>query len=379
MQKVFITIGLVLFVLRSSSAQDVGPVPAPADVALKLGTEADLHRFQLGELIPITFSYSASIPGRYTWVSRSGTLAGGRSVEITCKPAADRVSGIAKSGRDLTFAQILSAPCGGVVGGVFGGCSDCDAEYALTEKPLAFGVVPMNEYVRFHTPGTYTCQASSAQVTSTSRDGYIRPALLVKSNPLILTIVDDPASAHSTAMANARVYDRICRGDDVAKHRFLECSDVARRITYLDTLESLAMEVKFFDGRSHGWDNGFWDAIQHSSYPEEALRLMSARIQEPDFEVSPDVVEWIASSALRMEVPDAFVSGTPATYHALAVEKLRLNVRRLGGSLNQKNSSVLDESVKTYSNFADQKYCEADSLIPTEEQTNVLTGLGARP
>jgi hypothetical protein len=268
MQKIFATIGLVIFVLLSSSAQDVAPVPAPPDVALKLGTEADLHRFHLGELIPTTFSYSASIPGRYIWVTRSSTLAGGRSVEITCKPAAEPVSGIPKSGPDLTFAQLLIAPCGGVGGSAY---------------------------------------------------------------------------------------------------------------TYLDTLESLAKEVKLFDGRSHGWNNGFWDAIQHSSTPEQAVRLMSARIQEPDFEVSQGVLEWLASSALRIEVPGAFESGAPATYHAQAVEKLRMYVRLLGGSLNQKNSTVLNESVKTYSKFAEPTYCEAQPLIPTEEQNNVLAGRAATP
>lgn len=379
MQKIFVTIGLVLFALSSWSAQDVAPVPAPPDVALKLETEADLHRFHLGELIPVTFSYSATIPGRYIWVTQNSTLAGGRSVEITCKPAAERVSGIPKSRGELTFAQILIAPCGGVGGGGFGVCADCNAEYPLTEKALAFGVVPMNEYVRFCTPGTYTCQASSAQVTSTSRSEEIRPALLVKSNPLVLTIVDDPAWAHSAILANASAYERLCRGDGVAEHRFLECIDVARRIIYLDTMESLATEVKLFDGRSHGWDSGFWDAIQHSSKLEQAVRLMSARIQEPDFEVSNGVLEWLASSSLRMEMPDAFESAKPATYHAHAVEQLRTYVRLLGGSLKQKSSTVLDESVKTYSNFAVQTYCEAQPLIPTEEQNNVLIGLDARP
>jgi hypothetical protein len=154
---------------------------------------------------------------------------------------------------------------------------------------------------------------------------------------------------------------------------------VTQRITYLDSLDSLAIEVRWFDGRKHSWDNGFWDAIQRSSKPKEALRLMSTRIQEPDFEVSKDVMEWLASSALRMEVPDAFESGQPATYHAQAVEQLRMYVKRLGGSLKQKNSTVLDESLKTYSNFAEQTYCEAQPLIPPEEQGQVLAGLDARP
>jgi len=128
MQNIFVTIGLVLFVLLSSFAQDVEPVPAPADVVLKLETEADLTRFHVGELIPVTFSFSATTPGRYLWVSQSGTLTAGRPLEISCKPAAEQVRGNPTSAADLTFEQILHAPCSGVGGGVFAGCADCDAE-----------------------------------------------------------------------------------------------------------------------------------------------------------------------------------------------------------------------------------------------------------
>jgi hypothetical protein len=274
---------------------------------------------------------------------------------------------------------MLDAPCGGVGGGSGGGCGDCDGEYPLTATALTFGVVPLNTYVRFRTPGTYTCEASSADITTTPRNEKIRPALLVKSNPVLLTIVNEPGWAHSAALAYAAAYERLCRDDDVAEYRFLQCSDVARRITYLNTADSLATEVKWFDGRNHSWENGFWDAIQHSSPPEEAVCLMAARIQEPDFEVSTGVLEWLASSELRMEVPNAFHSGTPATYHAQALEKLRKYVRLLEGSLSQKDSNVLSESVKTYRTFAEQKYCEPQSLISRDEQNQVLAGVGIRP
>jgi hypothetical protein len=249
----------------------------------------------------------------------------------------------------------------------------------LTEAALTFGVVPLNTYVRFRVPGTYTCEASSADITTASRDEKIRPALLVNSNPIVLNIVNDPGWAHSAALAFAGIYEKFCHGDDVAQHRFLQCSDVARRITHLDNGDSLTTEVKWFDGRGHGWENGFWDAIQHSSNPEEALRLMAARMQEPDFEISTGVLEWLASSELRMEVPDAFQSGMPATYHALAVDKLRKYVRLLGDSLSQKDSTVLSESEKTYRTFAEQQYCEPQWLIPREEQNRVLTSIGTRP
>jgi hypothetical protein len=119
--------------------------------------------------------------------------------------------------------------------------------------------------------------------------------------------------------------------------------------------------------------------VQTWANPDEALCLMAARIQEPDFEVSTGVLEWLARSELRMEVPDAFQSGTPANYHAPAVEKLRKYVRLLGGSLSQKDSTVLSESVKTYRSFAEQEYCEPQPLIPTEEQNQVLTDLDTKP
>ena len=172
---------------------------------------------------------------------------------------------------------------------------------------------------------------------------------------------------------------RLCRGDDVAEHRSLQCFDVAERITYLDTVESLAIEVREIDGRNHGWENGFWDAIRQSSHPHEALRMMTSRMQEPDFQVSTSVLEWLASSELRIEVPDAFQSGMPANYHALAVEKLRKYVRLLGNSLSKKNSNVLPESAKAYRTFAEQNNCERESLISAEERSQVLAAIAHRP
>ena len=163
------------------------------------------------------------------------------------------------------------------------------------------------------------------------------------------------------------------------KNRSLQCFDVAERITYLDTAESLATEVKESDGRNHGWENGFWDAIRLSSHPQEALRMMTLRMQEPDFQVSNSVLEWLASSELRMEVPDAFGSGTAATYHAQAVERLRKYVRLLGNSLSKKNSNVPTESAKTYRTFAEQNYCERQSLISAREQNQVLAVIADQP
>lgn len=373
---------VVVFILELwSFTQRVEPVPAPADVALQLGTEGGEHQFHLGELIPIRFSYRADNPGRYIWAGNGTKLAGGHSLEIACSPTAERVKRYSTAPDDIAFGQILNADCGGVGfgGGIGGGCGDCDGELPLTTAALTFGIVPLNTYVRFRTPGIYTCQGSSAEITASSRDEKIRPALLVKSNSITVTIVDDPAWAHPAATEYADTYDKLCRADDVAEHRSSQCFDVAERITYLDTAESLAIEVRGIDGRNHGWENGFWDAIRQSSHPREALHMMTSRIQEPDFKVSPSVLEWLASLELRIEVPDAFQGGMPANYRALAVEKLRKYVRLLGNSLSRKNSDVLPESAKAYRTFAEQKYCERESLISMEERSQVLAAIAHRP
>lgn len=366
-------LGIVSAVALLALAQGTG---ATDDVVLKLEVDGS-HQFHLGESIPIKFSYAAKIHGKYFWVGDNTSLEGGHSLDISCSPVAERVRQLPSRSEGLAFEEMLIPPCAfAAVGGSAGSCIDCGGDIPLVSAPLTFGVVPLNTYVRFRAQGTYTCQASSAEVTETSRDEKVRPAFLVRSNPIVLTITEDAAWAHAADSEFADAYQKLCRGDDVVEHHFLQCSDIARRITYLDTADSLATEVRMFDGRSHGWEDGFWNAIRESSYPQQALQLMTLRVQEHDFEASKSVLEWLASSELRMEVPDAFQGENPATYHAQAVEKLRKYVQLLGNSLPGKDSSVVQESANTYRTFGEQRYCEVESLISTEERNRTLATAG---
>jgi hypothetical protein len=342
-------------------------------IALNFKTEGDRYRFRLGELISVKFSYTATTPGRYIWVSQYSRMTGGRTLEVACIPGAEPARHSSSDDTPMKFAQMLIAPCGGVGGGSGSGHGDWDSEQPLSATPLSFGPVPLNRYVRFRAPGTYECRASSAEVTTVPADEKFRPALLMKSNSIDLTIVDDPRWAHSAALAYSTAFDEICRSDDVVERHKLECFDIAARITSLDTPDSLATEVKFFDGKNHGWESGFWDAIQTTSHPGDALRLMTNRITDPDFQVSPFVLESLAFGDLRAESPDAFQTAAPALYHSQAIEKLRKYVRLLGSSLSSKNSDVLQETTKTYRTFAEQRYCEEGPLIPDGERNQVLS------
>jgi hypothetical protein len=372
MQKLFLSTGVLLILLPSSLAQDAQPLPAPPDVTLQFKTDGEIHEFHIGELIPIKYSYSAEVSGKYFRVDQSSKLEGGYPLAISCSPQAEPVVPHAPSSDSLRFNQMLMAPCGGAgFGGSVGGCVDCSGAIPLTTTPLSFGIVPLNMYVRFRTPGTYTCQASSADITTAPPNENLQPALLVKSNPIVLTLLNDPAWAHSAALSYGDAYAKMCRGDDVPGFPFLQCSEMSQRITFLDTADSLATETQLLDGMNHGWDNGFWEAIQHSSQPESALHLMESRMQDPDFQVSSEVIEWLAVSDLRLITPDAFKVGNLAQYHEQAVDVLRKYIRLLGSSLSRKDRTVFSESLKTYGSFADQKYCEGEMLIPTDERNEV--------
>jgi hypothetical protein len=371
MQKLLLSTVVFLVLLPASFAQSVQPLFAPDDIVLEFQTQGNRRDFHLGELIPIKYSYSAATPGKYFRVDPGSKLEGGRRFEIACSPSGEPVVSQLHARDRRSFDQMLVASCGGFGGGVGG---NSGGEYSLTANPLSFES-PLNMYVRFRAAGTYACEASSGDITTSPRDEKFRPAMLVRSNPIVLNIVSDPAWARSAAVSYEGAYQKLCSGDDVRGERLLQCFDVSRRIAYLDTVDSLAVEVRLFDGRDHGWGNGFWEAIQDSSQPEEALRLMTSRMQDPDFQVSYSTIEWLASSEMRVEAPEAFRGGDPATYHLRAVEILRKYVRMLGSSLSKKAPAVLPESNKTYVTYAQQEYCEKETLIPRDELERVVADI----
>lgn len=205
---------VVLVLISSCFGQSSPPRPAPSDVVLRFETGGNRNQFHLGELIPVKWSYTAQSADTYIWVSQSDKLAGGRPFEIACSEPAERVNSYPATPDGITLQRILIATCGEGVG--FGGgigCGDCDYERPLGSTPIGRGGKALNSDFRFPSPGTYTCQASSADVTTAPRQDEIRSALLVKSNPLVLTIVDDPAWSHSAAVTYGRAYERLCRND----------------------------------------------------------------------------------------------------------------------------------------------------------------------
>ncbi len=365
-------IGAMLSIVMTCSAQHSRPVPAPDDLALSFKTQGDGHLFHVGEAIPIEYEYTA-VAGRYIYVDRYERLIAGRQLEITCTPHAEPARSETPGRSSARFAQMLiDSECMGDGGGVGSGCGDCDGETPVGKTPLNF-IAQLNQYVRFRQPGTYACTASSAQVTSAPRGEQLRNALLTQSNPVELRISDDPGWAHAAAVLYASTFEKNCRNDHLEGQRLIECFDASARLTYLDTPESLASIIRFFNGKQQSWGTGFWEAIQATSHQDYALHLMTIRIQEPDMQVSTSVLTSLAMWALQAEAPDSFNSNAPASsYHSQALDQLRKYVRILGSSLRNKKPDALDESVKTYRTIAERQSCSGDLLIPEAEKSAAL-------
>lgn len=351
----------------------LGQVPAPSGVKLSFHTDGNRNQFHLGEMIPIVFSYTASSPGEYVWVEMNTRLRGGRGLNIQCSPQSDKpTSQVSDFSVSIQFERALHAPCEGVGFGSGGGCTDCGGEVPLSSNALSFGPVPLNKYVRFRVAGRYQCTASAADVARASSGESSRYALLLRSDPIQLIVDDDPAWSHEAITAYANSYTQLCRDPNLRKRHTQECSDLAERIKYLDTPESLAMEVKSLNGRDR-W-NGFWAAIGQTSYPEDAAQLMTKRIQDPDFPVSKNALETVAAWNLRLQSPEAFQDNN--AYHMQAVAVLRQYVRLLGESLVNKQPDALEESASTYESFAEQHYCSPAPLIPVVEEKGMLASAG---
>jgi hypothetical protein len=358
------SIAFILAFLPLFAFAQTDPLPAPAEVTLQFKIENDRQQFHLGELIPISVSYSAVTPGKYYWLERNERLIGGRGLKVSCSPAADEIDLNPLWNESVKLAEMLST-CGGVGRGRAGGCGDCEGEISLDTEGLSFGPTPLNYLTRFSRPGTYTCRASAADITAVGNAEPRRQALLVASNPVVLTLIQDAEWEHSALTSYASQYDKLCRNDASAMSDGA-CDDLAQRITYLDTAESLALEIKTIDGRSHRWENGFWTAIERSSYPQQRLRWMTQRFQDPDFEVSQSTIESLVLWQLAIDFPGVFQSA-PKPSHHLAIEEMRKFVRLLGDSLKGKNANVLKETTSTYQNLANGYFCEPETLIPAEE------------
>jgi hypothetical protein len=370
-QNMFGLLTILLLIPLFSYAQKSIPIPAPDDVSLRFSTEDGRNEYHLGEPIKVKFSFSGSARSRDLYVDLSPDCAWGVDgcrMEVKCEPAGEPVVTADYFGTYDKFQRVLVGACQGKgipLEARWGGICGCDVVGFLRNSPV-YGPFPLSSYVRLRVPGNYTCYATSTQVV-TSIHGE---RFSTRSSPLELTLIDDPSWAHTAALEYADRYEKLCNTKEKPES-LQECVDIATRITSLDTLDSLAIEVKHVKGQAFYW-NGFWNAIWSSSHPREALRFMTKRMQDPDFRVDRDFLQELVIRSLQLDSPGIFQSSEPAIYQSQALEKLREHVRLLGSSLPNKNADTIDKSLQAYRSLAELRQCDGHPLIPDEERELVL-------
>lgn len=373
---------LLLFSLVAG-AQNATPIPAlaPDTVTLQLTTEDQRNQYHLGEVIKLRLLYSGLLANRDLWVNMDPEFVrvGGGAIQVNCDPPPPTRARTGSLKHLRNFESMVLGSCsdakfnlhiqyGGVLSGI--------VSYPIQDS-VPFGPVPITDYVRLGSPGKYTCHVTSIQLTSRGQD---KVHFLLKSNSLELTIVDHPEWAHQAALNYGEAFEKSClaeRNGDRNSDRLRKCSDLVRRITTLDTLESLELETKYWDGRSDEWDVAFVNAISATSHPREALQLMTKRIQDPDVRVYAYDLVKLAMGSLDMESPGALENGDPAQYHSQAVDKLREYVRLFGSNLAKKHPDVWDFDMGAYRDLAEGKDCSGATLIPSEERDQVISAAKA--
>ena len=344
---------------------------APSDVQLTVSTESGRTQFHLGEEIRLTLRYTASTPGKYLMAGPGAKARGWDHERLTCTPTEDTIDREKDDGV-VDGQKFLHAECGGGVGGgIGGGCGDCDIEGTLGPRALLKELVA-NRSVQFTRPTNYTCTVTDdSVVTAASAPNY--RAIRLRSRPFTLELSDD--SAWSASELKAVLEGIAAEKCSVTKEDRLPCQELADRLRYLDTSDSLAASTQFLNNEQKlaTWQRELWLGLFQSRHQDDVIRLLEMRFTDPDFAVTVENMETLTGIRLRKAFPQAFASiAKPEDYRTAAVFLLQETLRKLGESLSGKSPLTKATSAKTYEGLASQNFCEKEAVIPAAERKRVL-------
>jgi hypothetical protein len=396
---------LTLFFLFSFPAGLPGQTPYntpsagnPPDLHFVLSAKEGRTQYRLGEAIELDQAYSSSSPGKYLWLDSPSRINGGRGPSVAIHPENNVIDRFRDTGEKSAIA-VLHANCTGWgFGSVFGGgCGDCHGTLPLKAEPIHF---PFSVALQFQIlePGHYSIQASSANVTLAPLDVESSKPIPLVSNTLEIDVVNDPIWASSqlhdaVEKFEAKRSEYTARGWDTKSWEAdspkefgertqveFEAAKAATIIKGLDTEESLAEMVRLYTGSEHligQYANIFYQGIIQSKHPALAIRLMSERILEPDFQVSKNLLDQLTAMELRLQSPEAFDRDERALYPA-ARKILHDHVLALGKSLEKKNPDALKSSLQAFTSYASEDFCTGQALIPPNEEKQLLRHAGTQ-
>jgi hypothetical protein len=345
--------------------------PAPADVQLTVSTDSGRTQFHLGEEIRLTLRYTASVPGKYLMAGPGAKAKGWDHERLVCTPKEDIIDREADDGV-VDGHRFLHAECGaGVGGGIGGGCADCGIEGVLGPQSILKELV-VNQRLQFTRPTTYTCTVTdNSVVTAASAPEY--RAMRLTSQPFTLELSDESAwSAKALKSALDAIAAEKC---NPVKEERVRCLELADRLRYLDTPDSLAAITQFLsnEGKFSPWQQQLWLGLYQSRHQDDVIRLLEMRFTDSDFAVTVENMETLTGIRLRKAFPQAFdKSARPEDFRTPAVFLLQETLRKLGESLPGKSPLTKQISAKTYESLATQDFCEKEAIIPEAERKRVL-------
>jgi hypothetical protein len=349
--------------------------PAPSDVQLTVSTENGRTKFHLGEEIRLTLRYTATMTGKYLMAGPGAKAKGWEPERLTCSPKEDTVDRDADDGvvdgYKFLHAECGSGAGGGTGGGTGGGCSDCNFEGSLGPRAILKELV-VNRSVQFTHATTYTCTVSDGSVvTAPSAPNY--RAIRLTSQPFTLTLSDD--SAWSASALKSVLDGMATEKCSQTKLDRVPCTELADRLRYIDTSDSLAAITQFLSNEEKfsSWQHELWLGLFQSRHQDDVIRLLEMRYTDPDFAVTIENMETLTGLRLRKAFPQSFASTAKAEdYRTAAVFLLQETLRKLGDSLPGKSPLTKAISAKTYETLASQDFCEKEAIIPEAERKRVL-------
>jgi hypothetical protein len=296
---------------------------------------------------------------------------------------------------------ILHANCSaGIGGGSASGCSHCDNALPLTSSPIRF-TYNLTDQFQIMDPVHYFIQAEAANVVRAPLDLENSAPIALFSNILEIEVVDDPRwsrgkleeaitrfeTAHSQYVTkgwDTFPWDTMTAEQLGARTELLwKMQSAAETMRVLDTEESLAEIVRRYDGAMPERDyvnHVLLRAIIQSKHRPLVIKLLAARMLEPDFFVTESFLDRLTAITLESQFPDSFThddDGSRRRLYPAARKILQEYVLALGNKLEEKRPDAFEASLQAFKAYAKEDFCSGEPLIPDTTYQQILRQLGS--
>ena len=398
----FVIAAVLLFPMSLHLRAQTGKPPGekeyqPADLHYQLATADGRTVFHLGEIIELEETYSSEVSDKYLLLSQPKKVHG-HGAQMTIDPNHGVIDRVLDEGI-RSVESIMHANCGGVGGGIWGGCFDCDTQWRLSPSPVK---IPFNLTRQFQItePGHYFLQTKANNVVVSPTAEQLSRPITLTSNVLEIEVIEDPVWSRQTLAAAVEQFNKaevrhVSHGWDKLPMSQMGAKGIGERINLegemqraaeemkvLDTEESLAEIVRRYDGANIGWDYYryiLYAGIIQSKHRSLAIDLLSERILQPDFWVSERVIDQLTAMKLQSQFPTA-LDGNEAShrkrFYPEARRILHDYVLAVGKSLADKDSNAYAPSLNVFNMYAHQDYCTDKPLISRNDLQEISRQIG---